>query len=345
MHAHAYTHTLTLIHTHTHTHTRAHTHTCTHTRTHTHTHTHAKTTQSPIFNNGADGCTHLGLLLAKSSSPPNEPQEQECAHPLCERGGSVRVVKFKTATAAPLQHLRAHALSTSPRTHYSVRADMETEGLARPVDTHTHVDTHDTGADKVQLATATVTLDLAATESGLEQGDTDTAKADSAVVEHTHKAAERERAAHTHAGAHDADDARDQRQQAVAAHDAAHDAALNAAHNAQQHAAAPSSSPLCKLLQDIVVPEALGGGKGRGLCSVNLWMCGESEGTERLTSTLHYDGHNNLLVCVSGAKTLMLFPPDHRECLAALHPVFAASSNHCRLLDQVRVCVCICVCA
>ena len=95
-----------------------------------------------------------------------------------------------------------------------------------------------------------------------------------------------------------------------------------------------TSRPLHKLANDIVVPDALGGcSEGfQSLCSVNLWMCGKAR--ERLTSTLHYDGHNNILVCISGSKTVTLFPPDHRGCLAALQPVFAPSSNHCRQLEK-----------
>jgi hypothetical protein len=92
-----------------------------------------------------------------------------------------------------------------------------------------------------------------------------------------------------------------------------------------------SNSCLYKLMADVLVPDALGA-HSLGLCSMNLWMCGEASGV--VTSTLHYDGHNNLLVCLSGSKTVKLFPPDHSECLAALHPAFALSSNHCHLLDH-----------
>ena len=92
-----------------------------------------------------------------------------------------------------------------------------------------------------------------------------------------------------------------------------------------------SNSCLYKLMADVLVPDALGA-HSMGLCSMNLWMCGEASGV--VTSTLHYDGHNNLLVCLSGSKTVKLFPPDHSECLAALHPAFALSCNHCHLLDH-----------
>ena len=76
------------------------------------------------------------------------------------------------------------------------------------------------------------------------------------------------------------------------------------------------------------------GGSCAALCSVNLWMCGDAR--DRLSSTLHFDGHNNMLVCISGSKTVVLYPPDHRQCLAALHPVFAPSANHCRWTQDTR---------
>ena len=91
-----------------------------------------------------------------------------------------------------------------------------------------------------------------------------------------------------------------------------------------------ASSSLHKLMRDVIVPQALG--DCGSLCCVNLWMCGSAKGP--LTSTLHYDGHNNILTCVSGCKKVLLFPPDHSECLAALQPVYATSCNHCRLRNE-----------
>lgn len=97
-------------------------------------------------------------------------------------------------------------------------------------------------------------------------------------------------------------------------------------------AAPGAKAVLPGLANDIRIPPYLSAATGEGggaheakVCSANLWMCRGSP----VRSTRHYDGHHNLLCCLSGVKRIALFPPDHAPSLRRLHPVFAPGCNHC----------------
>ena len=88
-------------------------------------------------------------------------------------------------------------------------------------------------------------------------------------------------------------------------------------------AEAGDAEPLLEhLRRDIATPPFAEGLPGFRLFQCNLWM-----GTSASSSAVHFDSNHNLLCCIKGAKTVLLYPPDDTAHLAP-EPVFTAAYHH-----------------
>ena len=91
--------------------------------------------------------------------------------------------------------------------------------------------------------------------------------------------------------------------------------------------------PVGRLVEDIEVPE-MRPDRGISMSSINLW-CNKGS----VTSSLHYDFHQNMLCVVTGSKTVRLAPP---QTISRLHarPSYHESANHAHsdsLFDESTV--------
>lgn len=80
-------------------------------------------------------------------------------------------------------------------------------------------------------------------------------------------------------------------------------------------------------VRDVPKPHFIPG----SLCSVNLWMRLQDCPAH---STLHYDGHHNVLCLIEGKKRVTLYRPDDQMLMKSLRPLNEPSCNHCGIEDR-----------